>query len=264
METIDYSLSDGVAVVTLARPDARNAINPRMASELGDLLAGLNADPTLKALVLTGTGGNFCAGGDVRAMGGKGSLTAEERREGFKPFQRIATELLRFERPVIAAVEGVAYGAGMSLLLMADMVLVSENARLCMVFQRMGLVPDLAALYTLPRIVGLQRAKELVFSAREISAGEACALGLAMEAVPEGHALPRAMEIARSLAGGSSYAISVAKQALQSSLTMDLPAMLELEANAQAVAATSTYAQEAMRRFAAKEAAQFRWAARKD
>ena len=260
MDTLRYELADGVARITLHRPEAKNAIDPRMADELGELLAGVRQDEAVRSLVLTGAGGSFCAGGDVRAMGSKGERSAEERRAGFRPFQRIARELLAMDRPVVAAVDGVAYGAGMSLLLMADIVLLSERARLCMVFQRIGLVPDLAALYTLPRVVGVQRAKELIFSAREIGAAEARDMGLAMEVLAADDLPARAMDIARSMAGASPFAVATVKRALQSSLNTDLDSLLELEASAQAIAGSSAYAREAMRRFAAKEAPQFRWA----
>lgn len=262
MQTIDYALSDGVALVTLTRPEAKNAIDPLMAQELGELIAAVRRDGSVRALVLTGACGNFCAGGDVRAMAGKGERSAEERRTGFGPFQRISKELLALDRPVIAAVDGVAYGAGMSLLLMADIVLLSERARLCLVFQRIGLIPDLAALYTLPRVVGVQRAKELIFSAREVGAAEAKDMGLAMEVIAPERLLPRAMDIARSMAGASPYAVATVKCALQSSLNTDLDGLLEFEAASQTIAASSGYAREAMRRFAAKEAPQFKWADR--
>ena len=142
-----------------------------------------------------------------------------------------------------------------------DLELVSERARLCMVFQRIGLIPDMGAYYTLPRVVGLQRAKELIFSAREIDAAEAQRIGVAMEVVPADGLLARAHAIARSFAGASPVAMSISKRALQSSLGSDLPTLLEIEAAGQALASSSDYAKEAVRRFAAREPAQFHWPA---
>jgi enoyl-CoA hydratase/carnithine racemase len=165
------------------------------------------------------------------------------------------------DKPLIAAVDGVAYGAGMSLALWADMVLVSTRARLAMAFHRIGMVPDLGAWYTLPRVVGLQRAKELVYSAREVHAAEARAMNLAMEVLEPEALLPRALEIAHSLEGASATAMSLSKQALQASLQSDLHTMLELESSAQAIAGGSEYARESVRRFAAREPAQFKWPA---
>ncbi|KAF1068532.1 enoyl-CoA hydratase/isomerase family protein [Variovorax sp.] len=259
MKTLDYRLDDGVATLTLDRPEAKNALDPTMADELGECLAAIRADEAVRVLVLAGAGGAFCAGGDVKAMGQGGPRTPEQRRAGMARYTRICTELMALDRPVIAAVDGVAYGAGFSLALMCDIVLLSERARLCMVFQRIGLVPDMGAFYTLPRVVGLQRAKELIFSAREIDATEALHLGLAMEVVPAEALAARAQAIARSFAGASPVAMSIAKRALQASLGSDLQTLLEIESSGQALASNSDYAKEAVRRFAAREPAQFRW-----
>ncbi len=259
MKTLDYRLDDGVATLTLNRPEAKNALDPTMADELGECLAAIRADESVRVLVLAGAGGAFCAGGDVKAMGQGGPRTPEQRRAGMARYTRICTELMALDRPVIAAVDGVAYGAGFSLALMCDIVLLSERARLCMVFQRIGLVPDMGAFYTLPRVVGLQRAKELIFSAREIDAAEALRLGLAMEVVPAEALAARAQAIARSFAGASPVAMSIAKRALQASLGSDLQTLLEIESSGQALASNSDYAKEAVRRFAAREPAQFRW-----
>ena len=259
MKTLDYRLDDGVATLTLHRPEAKNALDPTMADELGECLAAIRADESVRVLVLAGAGGAFCAGGDVKAMGQGGPRTPEQRRAGMARYTRICTELMALDRPVIAAVDGVAYGAGFSLALMCDIVLLSERARLCMVFQRIGLVPDMGAFYTLPRVVGLQRAKELIFSAREIDAAEALRLGLAMEVLPAEALAARAQVIARSFAGASPVAMSIAKRALQASLGSDLQTLLEIESSGQALASNSDYAKEAVRRFAAREPAQFRW-----
>jgi len=262
MKTLAYRLDeDGVATLTLNRPESKNAIDPAMADELGDLLAAIRADEKVRVLLITGAGGAFSAGGDVKAMGQGGPRTPEQRRTGMARYTRICTELLAIDRPVIAAVDGVAFGAGFSIALMCDIVLVSERARLCMVFQRIGLIPDMGAFYTLPRVVGLQRAKELIFSAREVDATEAQRLGIAMEVLPVADLMPRAQAIARSFAGASPVAMSLSKRALQSSLASDLPTMLEIESSGQALATGSDYAREAVRRFAAREPAQFRWPA---
>jgi 2-(1,2-epoxy-1,2-dihydrophenyl)acetyl-CoA isomerase len=261
MNTLAYAVEDGIATLTLNRPDSKNAISPEMADELGDLLARIRADDVVRVLVVTGAGGAFCAGGDVKAMGEGGPRTPEQRRAGMARYTRICTELMALDRPVIAAVDGVAFGAGFSIALMCDVVLLSDRARLCMVFQRIGLVPDMGAYYTLPRVVGLQRAKELIFSAREIDAAEALRLGIAMEVLPAEGLMPRARAIAQSFAGASPVAMSVSKRALQSSLGSDLPTMLEIESAGQALASNSAYAKEAVRRFAAREPAQFRWPA---
>ena len=156
-------------------------------------------------------------------------------------------------------VDGVAFGAGLSMALYADIVLVSTRARLAMVFHRIGLVPDVGAWYQLPRVVGLQRAKELIYSAREFGADEAVRMNIALEALAPEALMPRAMELARSLAGASPTAFSLSKRALAATLQSDLETMLDMEASSQAIALSSAYFREAIRRFAAKEPAQFCW-----
>ncbi|MGI4815712.1 MAG: enoyl-CoA hydratase/isomerase family protein [Janthinobacterium lividum] len=259
MNTLDYRVADGVATLTLNRPAAKNAIDIEMADELGDLFSAIRRDSEVRALVITGAGGAFCSGGDVRGMGKGPPRTHEQRRAGMERYRRLTAELAGIDRPVIAAVDGVAFGAGFSLALLSDIVLVSTRARFCMVFHRIGLIPDIGALYTLPRVVGLQRAKELIFSARDIEAEEAVKLGIALEVLEPEALLPRAQAIAKSFVGASPVAMSLSKQALQMSLQSDLNAMLEFEASGQALASGSEYAKESVRRFAAKEPAQFRW-----
>ncbi|WP_423454879.1 enoyl-CoA hydratase/isomerase family protein [Ottowia sp. VDI28] len=177
-------------------------------------------------------------------------------------YHDLARAMAGLDKPVVAAIDGVAYGAGLSLALWADIVLVSERVRMAMVFHRIGLVPDVGAWYTLPRVVGLQRAKELIYSAREFGAQEALSMNLALEAHPPEALRARALEIAHSFEGASAVAMSLSKRALQASLQTDLEAMLDMEASAQAVAGSSSYTREAVRRFAAREPAQFRWPAR--
>jgi len=260
-ETLLIQAQDGVTTVTLNRPDTKNALSPQMSSELTDTLRSLNADESVRAVVLTGAGGDFCAGGDVKAMGTSGSRTTEQRRAAMTRYRDLTLALLGLDKPLVIAVDGVAYGAGVSIALAADIVLVTERVRLALVFHRIGLVPDLGAWYTLPRIVGLQRAKELVYSAREFGAAEALGMGLALEVLPPAALLPRAQQIAASLAAGPALAFSLSKQALNASLQSDMATMLHLEAAGQALAAGSDFTREAVRRFAAREPAAFRWPA---
>jgi 2-(1,2-epoxy-1,2-dihydrophenyl)acetyl-CoA isomerase len=260
-DTLLLSVQGGVARITLNRPAVLNAINRPMADELTNMLLGLQQREDVRVLVLHGAGGNFCAGGDVRGMRDAGPRRTGEARDGMAIYRRMTEALHGFDRPVIAAVDGVAYGAGFSLLLLADMVLLGERARLSMVFGRVGLVPDCGAMYTLPRAVGLQRAREIVFSARELDAAQAHALGLALEVVSGDALLDRAMTIASSLRNASPLALSLAKRVLDQSLNSDLGQVLEQEADAQAKALASDHHREAVRRFMAKEAPLFNWPA---
>lgn len=253
----------GVAVVTLNRPEARNALDAATVDALVALWRDFRDDDSVRSVLLCGAGGDFCAGGDVKAMGQGGTRTPEQRRASMGRYRDLATTLAALDKPVVAAVDGVAYGAGLSLALLADIVLVSERARMAMVFHRIGLVPDVGAWYTLPRVVGLQRAKELIYSAREFGAAEALQMNLALEVLAPADLMPRALEIARSFDGASPTALSLSKQALHASLQSDLSTMLDMEAAAQAIAGASDYTRESVRRFGAREPAQFRWPARK-
>lgn len=248
-----------VAVVTIDRPESKNAIDEATTDALTAALRELRADAGVRAVVLTGAGGDFCAGGDIKGMARGGVRTPEERRASMHRYRELALALHGLDKPLIAAVDGVAYGAGLSMALFADLVLLSTRARLSMVFHRIGLVPDVGAWYTLPRAVGLQRAKELIYSAREFGADEALAMGLALEVLPPESLLPRAMALAHSLAEASATAFGLSKQALAASLHCNLETMLDMEAMAQSVAGSSAFFREAVRRFAAKEPPQFRW-----
>ena len=258
METLLYTCENGVATIVLNRPDARNALGATMVAELDTLLSQITRDDTVRAVILTGAGGAFCAGGDVRSMSAA-PRTPQMWRAGMRRSHRVVKALHALDRPVIAAVDGVAFGAGFSLALLADIVLVSTRARFCMAFGRIGLVPDYGALYTLPRVVGLQRAKEIMFSAREISATEAVDLDIALEVVEPDALMPRARALATALAAASPVALAMTKDALNGALDNTLDNLLELEAAAQGIAGSSDYARESFRRFAAKEPIQFQW-----
>lgn len=249
----------GVATSALNRPARRNALDIAMRERFGELVAQAIDDSEVQAIVLTGTGGHFCAGGDVTSMQPRVAIEAEAGLRRMRDGLRTAERLYQCDKPVVAAVEGCAYGGGVGLALLADLVVVSETARFCLSSSKIGLVPDGAVLYTLPRIVGVQRAKEMVFSTREIDATTARCWGIALEVVPEGGALGRAQEIARALAAASGAALGMAKVALNQSLSSSLPLMMEYEAAAQGVAFSTRYHQDAIRRFVGKESLAFQW-----
>lgn len=253
METVD-----GVATLTLNRPQQKNALNGPMRDALRDAVQTIRADRTVRAVVLRGAGTDFCSGGDIRAMN---VTEAEAGRNRIDDLHGWIGILLDLDRPVIAAVDGVAYGAGFSLALLADFIVATPHARFCMPFMKVGLVPDCGAFYTLPRVVGLARAKDLVFSAREVGAEEARQMGAVFEIVPQETLHGRADQLAKSLAGASPVAFGLAKRALNQSMSSDVRAMLEMESLAQGIAFTTQYHREAVRRFKEKEAPLFQWPA---
>ncbi|MEP6971782.1 MAG: enoyl-CoA hydratase/isomerase family protein [Betaproteobacteria bacterium] len=262
MQAIQYSCDAGVATIVLNRPEVRNAISPAMMDELDQTLFEIGRDDTVRAVILTGAGAAFCAGGDVLRMNDAADESAEQRRARMRRAHRTVKALHALDRPVIAAVDGAAFGAGFGIALLCDIVLASNRARFCMVFGRVGLVPDYGSLYTLPRVVGLQRAKEIMFSAREIDPIEAQQLGIVLEVMEPEALLPLARTLAQALAQASPTALALTKDALNASLANSLESVLELEAAAQGVTGTSAYSRECFRRFAAKERSPFQWPAK--
>ncbi len=259
METIEYEVTKGVGTLTLNRPKRKNAIDAVMRTELRDLISTLPHQRDLRALIITGAGATFCAGGDISAMG-EATLAAPDGRDRMRyDYLSWIETLLRLEVPVIAAVEGAAYGAGFSLALTADIVLAAPDSRFCLSFMRLGLVPDCAVLYTLPRIVGVQRAKELAFSARELNAEQARELGIVLEVTPQGRTLERAQQMAASLAQAAPVALAMTKRAFNVSLNSSLDTMMDIESASQGVARTSDWHTAAVQRFLNKQPAAFQW-----
>ncbi len=260
MADLLISQQGAVLVLTLNRPEARNALSEAMVNELEGALREVEAGKDIRAVVLTGAGGAFCSGGDVRGMKERMANTdPEARRLRMRRQHRLVKLIHDLERPVIAAVDGVAYGAGFSLALLCDLVVATPRARFCMAFGRIGLIPDYGALYTLPRLVGLARAKELLLSAREVSAQEAQALGVVLDVVPPEQLMERALALAQGVSSGSSAAIGMTKNALNRSLGMELNAVLDMEAQGQAMASLTPYHAEAIRRMTSKEPLAFQW-----
>ena len=253
---------DGVATITLNRPAQRNAIDEETRTGLARHVDQIERDRAVRAVVLTGSGGAFCAGGDLRAIR-SAQLDNDGWRQRMKNAHAWLARLLSLDRAVVAAVDGPAFGAGFSLALAADFVVASPRARFCLSFMRLGLMPDFGALHTLPRIVGVQRAKELMLSAREVSADEAKALGIVLELVPQEQLLQRAQAIAASFVHASPLAVSLVKRALAAGPT-DLHTMLELEADAQALCFGSAPHKAALARFLDKQPALFQWPTRQE
>lgn len=259
---LDLQIEDGVATLTMNRPEARNALSAEMKDGFAAAVPRLAADPAVRAVVLAGAGGVFCAGGDLRGMQQvRAQMTVEGWRQRMREVQPWMRALVELDKPLIAAVDGAAYGAGFSLALMADFVLATPRARFCLSFMRVGLVPDFAAMYTLPRIVGVQRAKELMLSAREVAADEALRLGIAMEVLPADGLMARARALAASFRGASPLAVSLVKRELGMALATDLQTTLAAEADHQALCFQSGYQAEAVQRFLDKQPALFQWPA---
>ncbi|MEW6110875.1 MAG: enoyl-CoA hydratase [Thermodesulfobacteriota bacterium] len=223
--------SDKVAKIILNRPKSRNAVNMEMRAELKEVLGYISEDPEIRALILTGAGKAFCAGGDIKTM--KVPMPDLAGRKRLKDFHVWLRTLINLEIPVIAAVNGVAAGVGCSLAMACDLIIASEESRFAVSFAKIGLIPDGGSIFFLPRLVGLPRAKELMFTGREIKASEALEWGLLNEVVPAGQLLSRAEELAEELARGAGKAIALTKRLLNLSMSSDLETILEFEALGQ-------------------------------
>jgi 2-(1,2-epoxy-1,2-dihydrophenyl)acetyl-CoA isomerase len=253
--TLLLDRADGIATLTLNRPQARNALDLAMRDELVAALDELEADAAVRVVILTGAGGNFCAGGDVKSM--MRQHTAAEGRARVELLNRFVLRLFHFPKPVIAMVEGFAVGAGCNIALGCDLIVASDRARFGEVFARIGLVPDGGGTWLLSRLVGLARAKELVFTAEIIDAAEALRIGLVNRVVPSAELEATTRALAVRLAAGPPATLALAKSLLNGAATLDLPSALALEALAQGHAITSEDHAEGVRAFLEKRAPRF-------
>jgi len=232
--TIRYDVADGVATVTLDRPDALNALTVELKVALLGALEDAAADDTVRAVVLTGAGRAFCVGQDLREHADAldaGDTALDTVREHYNPIVRAITGL---PKPVVAAVNGMAAGAGASLAFACDFRIAADKAGFLMAFARVGLGPDTGASWTLQRLVGYGRATALLMLAEPISAEQALEMGLVNAVVPAADVAAAAAEIAARLAAGPTVAYAGIKRALSVAATSDLATALETEAEVQA------------------------------
>ncbi|MER5949413.1 enoyl-CoA hydratase-related protein [Streptomyces sp. NPDC001904] len=245
-----HRIENGVSWITLNRPEAMNAVTWDQRERIITLLGEATTTPTLRAVVVTATGKGFCAGADLR-----GAPTTTDRIPGDvartirQGAQRLITAILDCEKPVIAAVNGTAAGIGAHLALACDLVLAAESARFIEVFARRGLVPDGGGAYLLPRLIGPQRAKELMFFGDAVPAADAQALGLVNRVVPDGDLAKTAREWAERLATGPTRAHALTKQLVNASLDSDRATAFAAEATAQEINMTTRDAQEGVASF---------------
>ncbi|MEO8298210.1 MAG: enoyl-CoA hydratase/isomerase family protein [Burkholderiales bacterium] len=254
MDTLTFEVTDGIGWIRLARPEKRNPFDAELRSDLMTVLEQVRDDASIRVLVLAANGNAFCAGGNLNFLKEKADAGPAYWQQRVQSGLRCINDLLRLRCPLIAVVDGPAFGAGFSLALTADIVLASPRARFAMSYLKLSLVPDLGPLYLLPRIVGLQRAKELMFSAREIGADEAKALGIVMEVHDSDAIEARAQAIALSMKAISPTALALTKAALNISLDSDQQGMFAMEANSQAAAFSAPEPLQAIEAMLAKRA----------
>ena len=252
-ETVLLSADGPVAIVTLNEPERRNPLALDGAQLLVDCL-GRAMDGEARAVVVTGAGGNFCAGGDIRGMANSEMMAGRER---LALLHRIIRLLVTGRKPVLAAVEGAAFGAGVSLALATDHVIAAKDARFCASFNRVGLMADLGLLYTLPLRVGHGKARELLLFGDVIDAPEALRIGLVDRVVEPGKALASAIERATLLAAGPPLAMAFTKAALARA-PAPLEQMLQIELDGQTLLRSTADHAEGQKAFFEKRMPQFK------
>src|SRR5712691_7368632 len=254
-----FELSDGVATITLNRPERLNAITFEVYRELTDTLAALRNEKEVRVVVLTGAGRAFCSGGDVRDI--IGELIGRDA-EGLLEFTRLTCELIRniraLPQPVIASLNGTTAGAGACIALASDIRIASEEAKIAFLFVKVGLSgADMGAAYLLPRVVGLAKATELLMTGDFISSRQAEAIGLYNRVVSAEQLATVTKEFAARLAKGPPFALAKTKEMLNRELDMGFDAALECEAQAQAICMQHPDYREAYEAFIEKRAPRF-------
>ena len=266
-DQLRHRVEGGIAWLTLNRPDAGNALTPAQRNRLIALLEEASADLAVRVVVIGAEGRHFCTGADLRADRSAGTPLpdgAPERPTGSvarmiaSGAQRLVAAVLDCEKPVIAAVGGTAAGIGAHLALASDLVIAAEEARFIEVFVRRGIIPDGGGAYLLPRLVGLHRAKELVFFGDDLSAADAARIGLVNKVVPRDRLDAAVHEWADRLATGPTVAIGLAKRLLNRSLESDRITAFAEEAAAQELAMTSVDAQEGVASFVERRPTEFK------
>ena len=255
-ETLLYELKAGVCRITLNRPDVYNAFNEQMKKELNDALKDAEKDPAVRCVVLRGTGDKaFCSGQDLKEHSGQKRSLKESLEKSYNPMIR---KIRTMEKPVIAAVNGVAAGAGCSLALACDMRIMASNAKLIEVFIRIGLVPDSGSHWFLTQLVGLGRAFEYAATGRDITAEEAERVGLANKAVPLEKLDEEVASVAEQLAKAPTKAIGLIKRTLNKSVAANLDTILDYEASVQQIASETDDHKEGVKAFLEKRKADFK------
>lgn len=255
-QTLVVEHTGPVATITMNRPDARNALDMTMRQEMLAALDEVEADAAVRVLILTGSGEHFCAGGDVKSMRAR-RQTAAEGRARVELLNRMVLRLVDFPRPTIAMVDGYAVGAGTNLALCCDLVVASDRARFGELFNKIGLAPDGGGTWFLPRLVGLARAKELIFTGDVFDAAEALRMGLINRVVPAAELRAATRALAEKIAQGPPAVQRLAKHMVNRAAASDLPAALDLEAYSQGLAIASDDHQEGLAAFFEKRSPKF-------
>tara|TARA_B100002051_G_scaffold44345_1_gene38777 strand:+ start:1632 stop:2414 length:783 start_codon:yes stop_codon:yes gene_type:complete len=257
MEEIQLTLEENIATVTINRPSVKNAVTSEMWDELQRTFIDLGYRDDVRAVIVTGAGDDFCSGADVSGMASRNEGPRVHQLESMRKVGDCCLSLFNMPKVTIAKVPGVAVGAGMNLALCCDLVVASENARFSEIFAKRGLSVDFGGSFLLPRIVGLQRAKELVLLAEVLSAAEADRMGLINYVVPHDQLDNKALELAQKAVNGPPRALAMSKAMLNKSFANSLQDALDQEGTSQTVNFTTKDISEAMKAFQEKRPPRF-------
>jgi enoyl-CoA hydratase/carnithine racemase len=257
-KVVQVEKDNGVAIVTLNRPSALNAVNPEMSADFDTLFRDLSKDEEVDAIVLTGAGRAFCAGGDIKNMDARNDAPPPDFPMDPRDPGRLLNDILDVQQPIIAAVNGDAIGLGATIALFCDIQVVAETARLADTHVRIGVVAGDGGAVIWPPLIGPNRAKEFLMRGNLINGAEAAKIGLVNYAVPAAEVLPKAKELARELADGPRWAIRWTKLSVNKLVKHYLNQVLDASAALEAVTFVTPQHREAARAFVEKRRPNFR------
>jgi len=257
-ETVLFETSDAVATITMNRPDEANALNLTMARELAELSILCDEDPGIRAVVIAGTGRFFSAGGDVASFAAAGTGTSALIKEMTMYLHAAISRFSRMNAPLVGAVDGIAAGAGFSIVTACDLVVAAESATFLSAYTAAALSPDGSSSYFLPRQIGMKRSAELMLTNRRLSAREAFAWGIVNRVVEVGDALSAAQALAAELAAGATLAFGAVKHLLHESLTSSLESQMETESRLIAEMSATQDGREGITAFVEKRIPEFK------
>lgn len=255
-ETLLYEVADGVATVTMNRPEKRNAVNRKMFQELQDCFEGIAADPEVRAFVLTGSGEHFCSGADLSDFENV-PKSAPQMLSRMDEIHQVMRAIAYCPKPGLAAVRGYAAGGGANLALSCDLVVMTTDARFAELFVKRGLVVDMGGTFFLPRAIGLHRAKELALLGDDLSAADALGYGLANRVVDSEELDTVVKDLSTRLASGPPITMSLIKKAFNESLSRTYDDVMAQEGYDQSVVFGTSDVQEAVMAFLAKRQPKF-------
>lgn len=259
-EELVFTIDDGIATIRLNRPERLNAFTYDMLEHWADAIETCRDDDLVRAVVVTGTGRGFCSGGDVRAMGerhAQGESAFQRKTSLSERIHRIPRLLEDFDKPYIAAINGVAVGAGLDMALMADIRFAAESARLGESYIKVGLIAGDGGTWFLPRLVGVPKALELLWTGDMIDAREAERIGLVNKTLPDAELMDHAYAFARRLAAAPALTLRLMKRAVYQGMRMDLRASLDMISSHLGVISTTNDHREAVAAFNEKRPAKF-------